>query len=238
MKLGILSDIHANAANLRRALILLRNLGADAIICAGDLVDGETEGNAAVELIRAQGIACVQGNHDHALSGATAAQYAEWREQWDEAELGFHPWQYSQDGLTDESLNYLRDLPLTHRLELEGKRILVTHASTWDQDTYCYPNGRRETLARIADEAAADYVILGHTHMPMAVEVGGVWVFNPGSVDSNRHDPYASTCALLDLPQLRYQVFDLATGKPTLYQFARIDLERHEPRHHAHSEGE
>src|SRR3954470_17828493 len=97
MKLGLISDIHADLDHLRRALILLRERGAETILCAGDLVDGESEGNAVVEFVRQQNIPCVQGNHDHALSGATAAHYAEWRKEWDEAELGFHPWQFSDD---------------------------------------------------------------------------------------------------------------------------------------------
>ena len=237
MKIGIISDVHANVENLRRALALLRDLGADEIVCAGDLVDGETEGEAAAQLIIKQQIPCVQGNHDHALSGATAAHYAEWREQWDEAELGFHPWQYSDDGLTDETLDYLRDLPLARRFEWAERRVLLRHASTWDQVTYCYANGRPDPFYRIAAEAqaqAADYVILGHTHMPMAVEVGGVWVFNPGSVDSNRFEPYASTCALLELSPLRYRVFDVETRQPTPYLFTRINPNQHTNDGHTH----
>ena len=53
MKLGLISDIHANLANLRRALILLRAHGAETILCAGDLVDGETEGNATAQFVKA-----------------------------------------------------------------------------------------------------------------------------------------------------------------------------------------
>ena len=170
----------------------------------------------------------MQGNHDRALSGATAAHYAEWRKEWDEAELGFHPWQYSNDGLTDETLDFLRDLPLSLRFEWEQRRVLLTHASTWDQVTYCYANGRAEPFYRIAAEAeaqAADYVILGHTHMPMAVEVGGVWVFNPGSVDGNRVEPYAqhlraagTVAAALPRVRRRYRQAD------------RVYLQPHQPR--------
>ncbi|MEO8396046.1 MAG: metallophosphoesterase family protein [Chloroflexota bacterium] len=225
MKLGLISDIHANAENLRRSLILLREKGAESILCAGDLVDGETEGNVAAQLIKSQNIPCVQGNHDHALSGATAANYAEWRRQWDEAELGFHPWQFSDDALTDETITYLRQLPLSLRFEWDNRRVLLTHASTWDQMSYIYANGRPAYLQRIAEEAQAadaEIVILGHTHVPMAVELEGVWIFNPGSVDGNRDQPFNATCALLDLAVMRYQVFDINTGRPTAYIFSKF----------------
>ena len=222
MKLGLLSDIHANVGNLRRALNLLRERGAETILCAGDLVDGGSEGNAAAQLIKQQQIPCVQGNHDRALSGATAANYADWRKNWNEAELGFHPWQFGDDTLTDDTITYLRALPLTQRFEWDNRRVLLTHASPWDQVTYIYAHGRPAYLQRIADEADAGIVILGHTHLPMAVEFEDVWVFNPGSVDGNRDQPFNATCALLDLSVMRYQVFDINTGKPALYIFSKF----------------
>jgi predicted phosphodiesterase len=222
MKLGLMSDVHANAENLRRALALLQRLGADAILCAGDLVDGETEGNAAVEFARKQGIVCVQGNHDHAMSQYSHAVYAEWAKNWDEASFGPPPWQYSEDAVSDDSREFLRGLPVARRFEFAGKRVLLAHASPWDQTTYVYANGRREYFQRIAEEADADVVILGHTHIPMAVETETTWVFNPGSVDGNRAEPYNATCALLEFPPMRYRVFDLETGKPTLYTFAKL----------------
>ena len=100
--------------------------------------------------------------------------------------------------------------------------MLLTHASPWDQTTYVYANGRHEHFERIAAEADTDIVVLGHTHLPMAVEVNGVWVFNPGSVDGNRFEPYNATCALLDLAVTRYQVFDIETGRPTAYTFTKL----------------
>ena len=222
MKLGVISDIHANAQNLKRAILLLREKGAAEILCAGDLVDGVTEGNAAAELVRQQQFPCVQGNHDRAMVRATSAQYREFRKQWDEAELGFHPWQLSSDGLTDETIRFLGELPLSRPLEREGKRILLTHASPWDQVTYVFANGRQDYFERIAAEADADAVILGHTHVPMAVNVQQVWVFNPGSVDGNRYAPYNATCALLTLPEMRFEVYDIGTGQAVQYVKTRI----------------
>lgn len=238
MKLGLISDIHANADNLRRALTLLRERGAETILCAGDLVDGESEGNTAAQWIKTQNIPCVQGNHDHALSGATAAHYAEWRKQWDEAELGFRPWQYSDDALTDETIAYLRALPLTQRFAWDNKRVLLTHASPWDQMTYVYANGRPDYFRRIAADADDEIVILGHTHIPMAVEVEGTWVFNPGSVDGNRYEPFNATCALLDLSVLRYQVFDIQMGRPVQYLFTKIDADVHNSHTFEHTDND
>jgi putative phosphoesterase len=196
MKIGIIADVHANLEKLGRALALLGDLGADEIVCAGDLV-GSGSDNGAAHVINQQQIPCVQGNSDR---------------------------------------GYRRDLPLSLRFEWAERRVLLAHASPWDQTTYVRPNSSAEPFHRIAAEADADYVILGHTHIPMAIEVGGVWVFNPGSVDGNRFEPYASTCALLELSPLRYRVFDIDTSKPTLYTFNRINPDQHANDGHTHIE--
>lgn len=207
MNIGLISDIHANAANLRRALLLLREQGADVILCAGDLVDGASEGDAAAQLFKAENIPCVQGNRDFALSHERRA----------------YPRRAANDDLSDDTLAFLRDLPLTRRIEHGGKRFLLAHASPWDQATYVFPNSRRTLFEQLAADAHADIVVLGHTHTPMAVEVNGVLVLNPGSVDANRHAPYNATCALLSFPVTRYRVFDIKTGSPVQYPFIRLD---------------
>jgi putative phosphoesterase len=219
MRIGLISDIHANTANLRRAIILLREKGAETILCAGDLVDGATEGNDAAEFMQQQKIPCVQGNHDRALCQMMPTAFTEWFRDWRAESLAQAP---IVDALTDETISFLRDLPLTQQFEWEDKRILLTHASPWDQVTYININGRREHFYRIAEEANADAVILGHTHIPMAVCVKHVWVFNPGSVDGNRYDPYNATCALLTLPEMHYEVFDIATKRPVQHLRARF----------------
>lgn len=207
MNIGLISDIHANAANLRLALALLREQGADVILCAGDLVDGASEGDAAAQWVKAEQIPCVQGNRDFALSHERRA----------------YPRHAANDNLSDDTLAFLRDLPLTRRIEHGGKRFLLAHASPWDQATYVFPNSRRTLFEQLAADAHADVVVLGHTHTPMAVEVNGVLVLNPGSVDANRHAPYNSTCALLSFPITRYRVFDIKTGSPVQYPFIRLD---------------
>lgn len=227
MKLGIVSDIHGSFENLMRAYALLRKRGAQAIVCAGDLADGESEGAAVVEFMREEGTPCVQGNHDYASSKATTAH---WLERWEMRELGALPESFRGDILKDEQRALLRDLPVSRRFDFDGKRVLLTHASTWNQTSYLYPNGRQEYFWRVAEEADADVVILGHTHVPMAVEVGGMWVLNAGAVKGNRLEPYLPTCAVFELGAgivPRYRVYNIDTGQPTLYTFVKLgDLGR------------
>ncbi len=67
MKIGLIADIHGDEAGLRRALDLLDGLGAERILCAGDLVERGSRGDAVIDLIRQRGIPCVKGNHEYIM---------------------------------------------------------------------------------------------------------------------------------------------------------------------------
>lgn len=63
-KIGLISDIHGEPYSLTLALDMLHGRGVDHILCAGDLLEKGSQGNAVAARIREEGIPCVQGNHD------------------------------------------------------------------------------------------------------------------------------------------------------------------------------
>lgn len=208
MRIGLISDIHGNLAALERALTLLRDQQkVDTILCAGDLVERHADGNAVVALMREQQIPTVQGNHDAA---------AERNQAWLAQMAGdIFPFGGPGETLSDETLAYLADLPLMRRLVFEDRRVLVAHASPWDQATYIMPRGNPNHYRRIADETDADVVVLGHTHMPMVVRLrrGSMLVVNPGSVGDPRNEMRV-TCAVLTLPDMLVAHYSVETGEP------------------------
>ena len=64
MRVGLLSDVHANLFALRTAITRLRAEGVDAWVCAGDLVGYGRHPNECVETIAELKPTCVAGNHD------------------------------------------------------------------------------------------------------------------------------------------------------------------------------
>ena len=52
MRIGLISDIHGDIDALNTALTLLKAQGAEKILCAGDLVEKGTEGDAVVRVIK------------------------------------------------------------------------------------------------------------------------------------------------------------------------------------------
>jgi putative phosphoesterase len=178
MKIGIIADVHCNAAGLRKALDLLSN--ADELLCAGDAIYEYRFSDEVVSLLRDRGVRMVMGNHEAVFFGEGGRRARE-----------------AAPGRA-ENMDFLRSLPATLEVEVAGKRLLMAHGSPARPfDEYVYASSR--ALASIRD-VDADFVVLGHTHLKMAAKSGRALVINPGSAGEGRdpRDNHALSCALLD----------------------------------------
>lgn len=201
-KIGLIADIHANLEALQRALEILGNRQAEQIVCAGDVVEKGSAGDGVVELLRASAIACMMGNHDFDAVGNQA-----WLR--DNADLS-HP---AMQGrlLKDDTLSFLASLPKSLVFTWEERRVVLTHGAPWSTSEYVFPNSSSQIFQRVANEAQADVVVLGHTHTPMCIRVNSTRIINPGALSGSYPDG-KGTCALLNLPDCVFQVYSLTSG--------------------------
>lgn len=186
MRIGIVSDIHGNAAGLTRALERMNDV--DEVLCAGDIVEEFRFSNDAVELLRARGARCVLGNHDLGLLKPHGERAR------------------SAPGVRADLVEWLAAQPLTVDVVIGGKRIVLTHASPCEPGTQ-YVWRHSPELQRIG-EIDADVVVIGHTHASMVERVGRVLVVNPGSV-GQATDPANGkrlSYAVLDLDSMQAEV--------------------------------
>ena len=178
MKIAIVSDIHANAKALKRVFDDLPSV--DRVLCAGDAVSEYKFCPETVEQLARANVQCIQGNHEHVLFGQNPAYLQKCREQYP-AEL----------------LDKLEQAPTKFELDVAGARLLMVHATPW-QPFAGYINPGSPQLARIA-ELPYDFVILGHTHLPMVEKAGRVTVINPGSCSEPRDQGRHGSYCILDL---------------------------------------
>jgi putative phosphoesterase len=207
MKLGLIADIHADFTALTIALTILQREKVDKILCAGDLVEKGGDGDAVITLMREHGILCVRGNHDE-----LAIENQRWSDK--NPDDNQEQWRL----LKPETRTYLQKLPFALRFQIDGRRVLLVHGtpeSNWD---YLYPHVPHHKFKALANDAEADIVIGGHTHIPMSVKIQGVHFINPGSV-CGKTTGGSYTCATLALPDNDLRVFDLNTGKRATYAF-------------------
>jgi predicted phosphodiesterase len=182
MKIGIISDVHADLPSLIAALELLTKRGADRILCSGDLVERGPDGDAVVETVKSREILTVRGNHDLAVIS---------NQRWLREMYGADP-RIASRILKEESLSYLSVLPPTLTLTLgdegeERTHIVVAHGIPSSESVYLYPYSNRRAFDNAIEEAhdldpLVQVLILGHTHQPMIARVGEFYVLNAGSV--------------------------------------------------------
>ncbi len=222
MRIGLIADIHCDLTGLGLALDLLREKHVHTILCAGDIVekgDGP-DGDAVIELLTAYKIPCVQGNHDFDAVGNQR-----WlRENGDPQNPNYH-----RRLLAESSLDHVLHLPDVLRFEWEDRRVLLAHGAPWSAQIYIYPNSPRDVYDRIAVEAQADVVILGHTHRPMQVQIGDLLVVNPGSVCDHGDALGSRTCGILSLPDGAFDLYDLRTGGKIDLPITEIPLHEGQP---------
>ncbi|MGY1745246.1 metallophosphoesterase family protein [Blastococcus sp. SYSU D00695] len=191
MRVGLLSDVHANFPALQAALRSLERRGVDELLVAGDLVGYGGQPDECLAALRAAGARCVLGNHDlFVLDRLPATRFPE---------LARRAAEVTRSLLSPDGRAFLAALPV----RLETGSLLVTHGSLDSPEEYVRGERRaQELLSRLPEEAPGiDTLVLGHTHRQwcvVAAEGGrparGVVrlpqdrprLLNPGSVGQSR----------------------------------------------------
>lgn len=179
MRIGIVSDIHGNAAGLACALERMGDV--DELLCAGDVVEEFRFDNESVSILRDRSARVVLGNHDIGFLGAQGTRARE------------------AEHVDRDLVAWLASHPLTIDTTVHGKRLVLTHASPCAPFTqYVIPHSAE--MKRIG-EVDADLVVIGHTHRRHVQRVGRPLVINPGSVGQARdpHNGRRLSYAVLDL---------------------------------------
>lgn len=178
MRIVILSDVHANLAALEAI-----EEPYDVLLCLGDLVDYGPQPQEAIHWVRERAFTVIRGNHDQALAYDMDCGCAPVMK---EASVTTRAW-HTQILLAEDK-QYLRELPLSTRIELGGATFFLAHASpTGDLYKYLRPEVADEVLEEEIRGIDADFVLIGHTHLPMLRHIGKTTIVNPGSVGQPRH---------------------------------------------------
>lgn len=188
MRILVVSDIHANPAALA-AVAAAEDGPFDARLCLGDIVEYGPDPGPCIDWVRTHCTAAVRGNHDHGAAqnvvtqGVSGFRY-----------LTMATRRSTAAQLGDADRRYLAGLPTSRMMAIGGKTFLLVHASPRDPMDEYVPAEPAAWADRLAG-LAVDYLLVGHTHVPLVLPVGRTTVVNPGSVglarDGNPHARYA-----------------------------------------------
>jgi len=204
VRVAVISDIHANGQALRAVLADVDGSAVDELWCLGDVVGYGPDPNGCCSLVRERAALSLVGNHDLAALGTVGT------EDFNADAAAATAWTRAQ--LDDASRAFLEGL------EPQGERegVELFHASPLDPiwDYVLTYHG-----ALLALEAtSAPLVLVGHTHVPIAMSLEGAEVggghavagtttaltgtrrlLNPGSVGQPRDGDPRASWLLLDL---------------------------------------
>jgi putative phosphoesterase len=181
MRIAVISDIHANLPALQAVIADVTAIGCDAVWCAGDLVGRGPHPNEVVQEVRRLGIPCVQGNWDEALGMGREVTGSIWPSPEAEAE-GYASLAWTASRLSEENTSWLRQLPATLRMEIEGRTALIFHGTPLKQNEYLWEDRPSRYFARIASDEGDDIFCFGHTHQTFQRVLGQAHFVAAGSV--------------------------------------------------------
>jgi putative phosphoesterase len=195
VKLGVVSDVHNNVEALEYALEHLRS--CDAVLSLGDLVSEYRVAPEIIRLARSANLMGIRGNHEKTIL--------------------MHPGSTLRERLDPDDLAYLAALPARRELHIDGRTVTVAHGSPWDDplDYHCEYVFPRDTatLARVWTWPS-DVILLGHTHVSMALEANHRLILNPGSCGEARDVAGRLTFAELDFGTSTATISVIKFGAP------------------------
>lgn len=199
MRLGLIGDIHADIRALEATLRHLQALAVNEILCTGDLVGYGSQPDAVVAMVRELAIPCIRGNHDRwALERCQV--------------IGLRGWKPAE--FKSDTWDYLRSLPPAYARTIAGRSLAIHHGSPASDTEYVTPyQPMPESIERFWNEAAAEVLILGHSHLPMIERTARGTILNPGSVLGVPGVHTSYSFAVLELESLAVWIHDVRTGR-------------------------
>jgi predicted phosphodiesterase len=194
MRIAVIADLHANLPALQAVLDDAAKIGCEAVYCVGDVVGRGPHPNEVVDELRRLAIPTVQGNWDEAVGMDREQPGSAWPSHEAEA-AGLASLAWTAERVTDENRAWLRTLPTTLRVGIEGRSLFFFHGSPLRSSEYLWADRPSRHLARIASDEADDLFCFGHTHEAFHRVVGQSHFVAAGSVgcgsDADQRARYA-----------------------------------------------
>jgi putative phosphoesterase len=203
MKAALIGHIHANLPALEKVLAHARAKGVKSIWNVGDSVGYGPFPEEVVQRLQREYVLSTIGSQDRKILRFKKRQ-EKWRKSKSLEQYLAYKWSYEH--LSKKSRKYLRFLSREIRMQVQGKRILLTHTRPGSGKAGLWPDTPEQELRRLARAAKADVILCGHSHQPFARQVDEVLFCNPGSVGQIDEAAPAASYAILEIRPETIQV--------------------------------
>lgn len=222
MRIGVISDVHANLEALEAVAEVLRDSAIDRCVCLGDIVGYGANPNETIEIVRGLTEAVVIGNHDQGVLGLADTSnfnsYAQAAILWTARQI------------SSENRDYLEGLPYVIR---DGRYAFV-HSSLDRPEEWGYVFSSWQAQVCLHYVGAGQICLIGHSHRPLVFDEreellcsGGVcnvsfdpslkYLVNVGSVGQPRDSDARAAFCILDEDESTVEIvrveYDIAAAQ-------------------------
>ncbi|ADI14017.1 metallophosphoesterase family protein [Truepera radiovictrix] len=199
MRLGLISDVHANVLALEAVLRELKRRGAETILCLGDVVGYGPSPNETLELLRRERVMCLLGAADEQVAFAFA------RPRRPRAGVADETLEWTRSVIHPEHVAFLRQLPVQLRLQTPLGRLRACHG-TLGQGERISLHQDAAALTRLLAAQRCQLLAVGNSHVPFYHALQAGWVINPGSVGLSLNGEPGADYALLSFSERGLEV--------------------------------
>ena len=215
-KIAILSDIHGNVTALEAVIADAKTQGASEYWLMGDIFLPGPGANDLVALLKELPItASVRGNWDDCVLEALDGQYGLEDPQQIQC---LRMTQYLMEVLKPEHIDWLRNLPMVAKKEVEGLRFSLSHnlpEKHYGGDLLVENN--TEKFDQLLDETT-DVAVYGHVHKQLLRHGSqGQQIINTGSIGM----PYFNWEGLKN-HRAQYALLEVENGELVNIQFRKV----------------
>lgn len=188
MKVLVFSDIHSNLEAIRK---IVGTESYDKAIFLGDIVDYGPNPAEVLDIVLEEADFIVQGNHDYAVATGDDCHCAPAMHDLSELTRS----EISMKLLSESDRKRLAALGTEAVAEIDGKKILMVHASPGNPLFGYLFSTEAEMVWKKQEYRKYDFIMVGHTHFPMFYRGK---IINPGSSGQPRDGIWKPMYAVMD----------------------------------------
>lgn len=195
MRIGILSDIHANLPALAAALSWLSKQQLDHIIAVGDIMGYGPHPKPVIRMLQRFGVQCIGGGADmrvafRMLSSAPRSRISDMTLRW------------TIEQLEEPELGFLKSLRYRYHTPLSKGQLIAFHGTPEDPEVKIDLELPAPDLLPLFERFDAACVVASGSHLPFQRRLGERLLIDPGSVGLSLGGvPGADVAVLVDTPQ-------------------------------------
>ena len=231
MRIAIISDVHGNLEALKTTLEDIKKRKIDKIFCLGDTILKGHHSEECVKLVRENCDVVIKGNCDTVFDDIVTESIHNIPLQVLQNRIN-----YCKKVISEESKEYLRNLPYSYEFYMSGSLVRIFHAHPNDiegviinEDSYEKKYEMFEPTEKTVSDKVADIVIYGHLHAPFMNKMYNKTLINVGSVGNSfnvvRDDEKDSN--VLETTNINYLILDGDYGQQEYgsslgFEFVRV----------------